>query len=151
MSATNFSKLIEAAFQYATMGWPVIPVNGKKPFIKEWPEKASDDPATIKKWLSQYPKSNLGVVTGKRSGIFVLDVDAKYGGIEALDVSVAAGRIRLDHVERVIRHMQSRCRARYAMHDWLDPVLVSVVQQDPRLQAGEVERPQMRREQSSFR
>jgi len=84
----NNHPFVEAALQYAAMGWKVIPVNGKAPFFKGWPEKASDDPITINNWWSEHPKSNLGVVTGKRSGIFILDVDYKHGGIEALEALV---------------------------------------------------------------
>ena len=81
----EINALLSAALGYAAMGWKVIPVKGKVPFIKRWPEVASDDPETINSWWSEQPNLNVGVVTGSRSGIFVLDVDAKYGGTQALE------------------------------------------------------------------
>lgn len=91
----------DCALYYAFLGWRVIPnhalINGKcscakknecpsagkHPRIADWTDQASTDYDQIKLWFNNYwPRSNIGVVTGKDSGIFVVDIDAKKGGIE---------------------------------------------------------------------
>jgi len=68
----------EAAHKYALQGWRVIPITpGKKhPPIKAWQHAATTNPATIKTWWEgPYRDYGVGIVTGKQSGIWVLDVD----------------------------------------------------------------------------
>jgi len=62
------------------LGWSVIPVNGKIPAIrwKEFQERRPT-PQEIDDWWSQWPKANLGVVTGKLSNIVVFDCDSQNG------------------------------------------------------------------------
>lgn len=56
---------------------------GKHPRISaNWREIATDDDSTIEEWKRQYPDSNWGLVTGKDSGITVIDVDAKNDGVD---------------------------------------------------------------------
>jgi hypothetical protein len=57
---------------------PIVP-NGKEAWIKEWPEKASSDPATIEAWESQFPNCNWAVACGA-SGLVVVDQDNRNGG-----------------------------------------------------------------------
>jgi putative DNA primase/helicase len=96
-------ELLSAAVSYGQRGWKVIPVwwvtdggvcncdrgencpnPGKHPVHKSWPEVGTDDLDQIGKWWRQdggilpedwWPEANIGVVTGRSSGIFVLDVD----------------------------------------------------------------------------
>ena len=100
---SNFScpTPFDCALYYATLGWRIIPnhslINGKctcakknectsagkHPRISDWTDKGSTDYDQIKVWFHDYwPRSNIGVVTGKESGIFVVDIDTKKGGIE---------------------------------------------------------------------
>lgn len=84
----------EAALAYASLGLyvhPVYPVDeqgtctcpagaacrtpGKHPTLSGWPERTSRDPAQIRAWFSNGRPTNLGVATGPRSGVFVVDVD----------------------------------------------------------------------------
>jgi len=51
--------------------------------IKAWPENASTEPSVIKRWWAQWPKANVGIVCGKESGIFAVDVDG-YEGLTEL-------------------------------------------------------------------
>lgn len=71
------SKLLKAAQDYAAQGWPVVQCEpgGKKPLIKDWPNRATTDPRTIEERWRRCPDANIGILTGKRSGIWALDVD----------------------------------------------------------------------------
>jgi putative DNA primase/helicase len=69
------------------------PSPGKHPMHDDWPGVSSDDPAVVGHWwraepqipaTQWYPFSNVGVVTGRRSGIFVLDEDTYAGGSQTL-------------------------------------------------------------------
>lgn len=89
------------ALAYARHGWSVFPLHtpdsqgrcschkancsniGKHPRTMNGLNDATTDEASINKWWRQWPKANVGVVTG--TGSFVtLDVDPKHGGDEAL-------------------------------------------------------------------
>ncbi len=72
------NKILQAALEYAKMGFSVIPVGrNKKPYInwKEWQSKKADE-KRIRSWFNKYEKANVGIVTGKISGIVVVDVEA---------------------------------------------------------------------------
>ena len=71
---------VEIALALAARGWPVFPTGAnKRPIIKDWPNRASTDEATIRAMWAQYPQAPVAIVTGRRSGLFVVDVD-KEGG-----------------------------------------------------------------------
>jgi hypothetical protein len=55
------------------------------PLIRRWQELATTDPATIETWWRQFPTANVGIATGRKSGIVVLDVDPGNGGHESLE------------------------------------------------------------------
>ena len=79
--------LLDAALRYAEHGWPVHPCGANKvPLVKDWPNAASTDEKQIREWWSKYPNAMIGVVTGPRSGLFVIDVDVKGGapGLKSL-------------------------------------------------------------------
>jgi hypothetical protein len=56
----------------------------KHPLCKNGLNDGSSDPKQIEEWWSKWPYANVGVVTGKRSGIVVLDIDAKNNGFISL-------------------------------------------------------------------
>ena len=63
-------------------GNPACKNVGKHPIGKLVPEgfkNASEDEATIKRWWSAYPKANIGIATGRVSGVVVVDVDGAKG------------------------------------------------------------------------
>jgi hypothetical protein len=53
--------------------------------IKDWPNMATDDPDQIEAWFSRFSNANIGIATGQRSDIYVVDIDKKNGGIEEWD------------------------------------------------------------------
>ncbi|SIT10331.1 Primase C terminal 2 (PriCT-2) [Roseivivax lentus] len=81
---------VSAALDHAEAGHPVLPWRWKDghkvPHITDWPNKATTDPTQIRKWWKRWPEAQVGIVTGERSGIDVLDLDQKDGkdGVAAL-------------------------------------------------------------------
>jgi hypothetical protein len=92
---------VDAAFSYAARGWREIPVHGvtadgecacgegcdpagKRPHLLRWASRASTDAAVIESWSQTWPTANVGIVTGRESGLVVLDVDPCRGGDESL-------------------------------------------------------------------
>lgn len=71
--------IVEAATTYIEMDFFIIPIKPgeKAPLIKEWPNKATNDLKQVKKWLETWPDMNIGIVTGEKSGVWVLDIDVK--------------------------------------------------------------------------
>jgi len=80
---SNYQKALE----YAVRGYSVIPVKAdKKPSLpswKEFQEKAADD-EQILKWFDGN-ELNVGIVTGRISGITVVDIDTKGDKVTPLD------------------------------------------------------------------
>ena len=93
-------KLVDIALHYAKRGWRVFPIHsikngkctcghecaspGKHPLTKSGFHEATTSPAQIKAWWGQWPWANIGIRTGKESGIVVLDIDQKPGAEENL-------------------------------------------------------------------
>jgi putative DNA primase/helicase len=93
---------LEHALQYARLGWKVFPLHtvyegictckqpgctseGKHPVNKGWQDDATTDEARITKIWTSNPYYNIGIATGRASGIFVLDFDKKDGGLDTLE------------------------------------------------------------------
>jgi hypothetical protein len=95
-----FETLLNAALNYAILGWLVFPVwwviNGKcacgKPdcphpgkhpigtLAPNGRNSASTDPEVIKRWWEECPEANVGVCTGPESGLVAADIDPRNGG-----------------------------------------------------------------------
>lgn len=96
--------LLQHALLYASIGWWVFPLHhlvvaqdkltcscaagalcekgsGKHPLTEKGFLEASIDPDCIRRWWQRWPRANIGIVTGTRSSIFVLDFDGKSGGL----------------------------------------------------------------------
>jgi hypothetical protein len=78
--------LVKAALAYARRGAPVFPCEpgGKKPLTYNGFYDATTDPRRIRTWWHRWPGANIGIPTGERSGLLVLDVDLDDGGSESL-------------------------------------------------------------------
>ena len=87
------NEILAAALVYASMGLSVIPLRGKLPIFKNWPEVATTDCDTIQKWFQQQPDANLGIATGKKSNVFVMDIDPRHGGDQTWDDQKTAHKI----------------------------------------------------------
>lgn len=87
VSNSDQLSLLDTALMYADRGWRVFPIseNAKTPpLISKWQVLATDDISQIKRWWTIWPNANIGIATGKESGIFVVDVDPKNRGDETL-------------------------------------------------------------------
>lgn len=86
MIAALQNELLRAALGYAAKGWPVFPVRGDKMPLVKWKDGATTDADTIRQWWAKWPLAMIGVPTGEKSGLSVLDIDRKNGvdGLENL-------------------------------------------------------------------
>lgn len=77
----------EHALAYAARGWSVIPIEarGKRPLVA-WLEFQSRRamPEEIATWYGRWPEANVGIVTGRVSGLVVVDIDARHDGASSL-------------------------------------------------------------------
>lgn len=80
--------VLDHALGYARIGWRVAPVKPgtRWPRIDAWQENASTERSEIERWWTQWPDSDVSVVCGRESRLWVLDVDVKNhaGGDESL-------------------------------------------------------------------
>jgi len=94
---TENRKTIDYALEYAGRGWSIIPIGkNKKPLLQSW-KKYQDERAnetTLRQWFEKdFPNANIAVVTGKISGIVVVDVDegGKTEGLPPTVISKTGG------------------------------------------------------------
>jgi hypothetical protein len=82
----SLSELGQKAVTCARAGWYVFPIapETKRPQTRHGLLDATIDVERIVAWWSKHPDSNLGVRTGKESGLVVVDVDRKNDGIASL-------------------------------------------------------------------
>lgn len=88
MEATLHRSMLEEALLIAKIyKFCVLPVGprSKVPLMKGWPDLASTDPGVISKWWETCPDANIGIATGRKSDLIVLDVDVDTGGLEAFE------------------------------------------------------------------
>ncbi len=69
--------LLESALKYISIGWHIFPiVPGKKnPLTKSGVNDACCDCDTARLWWKKWPNANIGLACGKKSGVYVIDVD----------------------------------------------------------------------------
>jgi hypothetical protein len=75
--------LAHFAVHYASqLHWPTFPANGKRPIVAGGYKSASTDPGAVRQFWRDHPGSNIAVATGAVA--WVLDIDPRHGGAEAL-------------------------------------------------------------------
>ncbi|HEY9285908.1 MAG TPA: bifunctional DNA primase/polymerase [Pyrinomonadaceae bacterium] len=98
-SAEKEPDLSAAALSYARRGWHVFPLHspdpdrgctcamgkactspGKHPRTRKGLKDATTDERQIKAWWQKWPLANVGLTTGKASGLVAVDVDHRGGG-----------------------------------------------------------------------
>ena len=93
--------MMDHALRYAVRRWHVFPVHwprdgvcscgkpdcgtssAKHPLTPNGLKDATTNPEQIRNWWTRWPYANIGIVTGKVSGIVVVDVDPEKGGMES--------------------------------------------------------------------
>jgi hypothetical protein len=104
MAQVETGSLEAQAIKLARRGFPVFPLHtptgdeakpcscnkadcsnvGKHPRTVKGLLDATTDEIQIAKWWAMWPQANIAIVTGAVSGVIVLDVDPKNGGIDTL-------------------------------------------------------------------
>jgi hypothetical protein len=74
--------LAGAALRFANLGVPVFPCvpGGKQPLTPNGFYDATSSARTIHAWWQRTPEANIGLPTGARTGILVVDIDIHPGG-----------------------------------------------------------------------
>ena len=67
----------DVALKYAKKGLKMIPVapKSKRPILPDWVNTSSLEEDILRQWFD-HTENNIGIVTGKASGIVVIDIDA---------------------------------------------------------------------------
>ena len=93
--------LVVDAIRYAAEGRPVFPCHtptsggcsccrpdcgspGKHPRTRQGLKDATTDAGQIEAWWRQWPDANVGVLTGRPSGLVVIDIDPRHGGVDSM-------------------------------------------------------------------
>ena len=97
-----YTTRVADALDYARRGWPVLPLHsvgddgrctcgkpdcaspGKHPRTRRGVHDATTDEARVRAWWAEWPDANIGIRTGKASGLLVLDEDPRHGGSKSL-------------------------------------------------------------------
>lgn len=80
MNVAATVSMLDEALRLARSGLPVFPVNSrtKAPLTPHGFHDASTDEGVVRHWWTRSPSAMIGVPTGERSGIAVLDLDIKH-------------------------------------------------------------------------
>lgn len=76
------TELRDAALYYARWrGWAVFPVRprAKEPLVAGAYKAATAELEQVEAWWATWPDANIGLATGERSGVWVLDIDGPEG------------------------------------------------------------------------
>ena len=109
-------RLTAAIWYAATFRWSVLPCHsvregqcscrdrectgpGKHPRTRHGFYDATTDPEQLQTWWQRWPDANVGVRTGRESGLAVLDIDPERGGEETLAELIAVHRPLPETVE----------------------------------------------------
>jgi hypothetical protein len=79
--------MLDHALAYASRGWAVFPLGDagsatcKVPRTRTGHNGASKTPGVIRHWWADWPNANIGVRTGRESGLVVIDLDLQKPGV----------------------------------------------------------------------
>ena len=83
------AELPRAACAYCRLGFSIVPAaaEGKRALVswKRWQAQAADL-ELVERWWRRWPAANVAVVTGRLSGVVVVDIDPRHGGDRALAI-----------------------------------------------------------------
>ena len=98
------SSLLDSALTYARAGFTVFPCKPrrKEPITKHGFKDASRDEAQVRNWWTRVPNANIGIATGARSGLIVVDIDSLEGAKLLLKLTERFGALTPTH--RVVTH-----------------------------------------------
>lgn len=118
---------LSAALEYSNRRYSVIPIKGpayakgetedewkddvKRSLIKweEYKERIAPE-SEIKQWFKKWPKANVGIVTGIRSGLAVIDIDEPEKAKPILDTLIPDSlEIPVSQTPRGGQHLYFRC------------------------------------------
>ena len=102
-SKDRADELLDAVLDYARCGWGVFPVYevrdgkcacgaancshpGKHPRARHGVKDATTDERVIRTWWRRWPNANIGIATGRHSGLVVVDIDPRNGGDKNLEI-----------------------------------------------------------------
>lgn len=111
------NQTLEMALEYQRQGFSVIPLKPKTkiPLIK-WEEyqKRLATEEEIKKWFTENPNANIGIITGKISNLAVIDVE-KGGSISGYIPTVMSGSGGAGHhlFYRYPQNVELHCKTRF--------------------------------------
>jgi len=75
--------MLDHALDYLAQGWSVVPClpGAKHPCVKWKPyQDRLPTESEIRRWWRQWPNANIALITGKLSGVVVIDIDKEKGG-----------------------------------------------------------------------
>jgi hypothetical protein len=87
MAAPASDDRLTAALACRARGWSVIPVapHGKRPLLPWRSFQARlASVAEVRRWFERWPDANFAIVTGRLSGLVVLDIDPRHGGADSV-------------------------------------------------------------------
>jgi len=89
----------EWALEYLKMGYSIIPTNGKVSALPSWKKYQEVLPteAEINQWWNNNSNANIGLITGKISGIVALDFDGESVPEELEKLNVAISQTSPNH------------------------------------------------------
>jgi RecA/RadA recombinase len=89
--------MLEKALEYLRKGIAVIPIKkgDKTPLLPSWKEFETRKPTVeeVTRWWTEYPDANIALLTGKISGITVIDFDVKKDKLTGKPIIGADGKL----------------------------------------------------------
>jgi hypothetical protein len=101
--------MLAAALRYAAHGWPVFPLKpgGKDPLTSHGFKDATTSAERIREWWRRCPNANIGLPTGKSSGVVALDLDGPAAPQSLLELGAAV--VTLTSVTDKGHHLLFQC------------------------------------------